>query len=65
MRCVWVEAYERSLKMPAYGQDMLKVQAPLNQRLEGTSAWVSMLQGNDQDYPTGWIRLSEIPVLNE
>jgi len=65
MRCVWVEAYERSLKMPAYGQDMLKVQAPLNQRLEGTSAWVNMLQGNDQDYPTGWIRLSEIPVLNE
>jgi hypothetical protein len=51
--------------MPAYGQDMLDVQAPLNQRLEGTSAWVNMLQGHDQDFPTGWIRLSEIPVLNE
>lgn len=65
MRCVWVEAYERSEKMPVFGDEMLSVQAPLNHRLEGSSAWINMLKGKDEEHPTGWIKVSDIPVLQE
>ena len=54
MRCVWVEAYERSQKMPKYGREMLLLQPPVNRLLEGTSAWINMLTGTDQEYPLGW-----------
>lgn len=47
MRCIWVEAYERSLHMPVYGQNILMLQAPVDWRLQGTSAWLNMLTGAD------------------
>jgi hypothetical protein len=47
-RCVWTDAYERSLKMPIYGQGILDVQPPVNWLLEGTSAWINMLTGTDR-----------------
>lgn len=54
MKCIWVEAFERSLDMPIYGQEIRLIQPPLNWRLEGTSAWVNMLTGEDKQTPAGW-----------
>ena len=54
MRCVWVEAYERSLKMPDYGGDMRQVVPPLNRQLQGTSAWINELTGAAREQPAGW-----------
>jgi hypothetical protein len=48
MMCVWVDAYERSLKMPVYGHEMTKEQPPVNWQLKDTSAWINMLTGADQ-----------------
>jgi hypothetical protein len=54
MRCVWVEAYERSTQMPVYGREILWIEPPVNRQLEGTSAWVNMLTGVDKQVPKGW-----------
>jgi len=48
MMCVWVDAYERSLKMPVYGHEMTKEQPPVNWQLKDSSAWINMLTGADQ-----------------
>lgn len=47
-RCIWTEAYERSLQMAVYGRGILDVQPPLDWRLEGTSAWLNELRRADQ-----------------
>ncbi len=54
MKCVWVHAYERSLKMPVYGHEIMVLQPPVNRNLQGTSAWVNMLTGADREVPAGW-----------
>ncbi|MDA0241976.1 MAG: methylenetetrahydrofolate reductase C-terminal domain-containing protein [Chloroflexi bacterium] len=54
MKCVWVEAYERSLEMATYGREILLIQPPVNRQLEGKSAWVTMLTGEDVVVPVGW-----------
>lgn len=54
MRCIWVEAYERSLDMSIYGQEMMLIQPPVNWQLEGKSAWINMLTGADVAVPAGW-----------
>jgi hypothetical protein len=54
MRCVWVEAWERSRKMPKYGDDMLLLVPPLNRRLQDTSAWINEFTGVAQQNPPGW-----------
>lgn len=54
MRCVWVEAYERSQHMNTYGHEMLMIQPPVNRQLQGTSAWINMLSGVDKQTPPGW-----------
>jgi hypothetical protein len=52
-RCIWTDAYERSLKMPNYGKRILDVQPPVDWRLQGTSAWINMLTGADKPASTG------------
>ncbi|NUQ38463.1 MAG: methylenetetrahydrofolate reductase C-terminal domain-containing protein [Caldilineales bacterium] len=54
MRCVWVQAFERSQKMNVYGAELLWIQPPVNRQLEGTSAWINMLSGVDKETPKGW-----------
>lgn len=61
MKCVWVEAYERSQKMPVYGDEMILLQPPVNRLLEGSSAWINMLNGKDQEVPAGWEGTSRVP----
>jgi hypothetical protein len=65
MKCVWVEAFERSQKMAIYGDEMLAVQPPVNRQLEGSSAWINMLTGVDKQPPAGWVSLPDIPVLRK
>ncbi len=64
MRCVWVDAYERSLKMSVYGHEMLHIQPPVNRQLEGKSAWINMLHDIDANLPDGWVKMDAIPVIN-
>jgi len=64
MKCVWVEAYERSLKMPLYGDEMLRIQPPLDRQLHGSSAWINLLSGAADRVPNGWQGTSFIPTIN-
>ena len=48
MRCVWVDAYERSLRMPVYGHEIASEQPPVNWQLKGTSAWINLVTGADK-----------------
>jgi hypothetical protein len=63
MRCVWVEAYERSRHMPVYGDELIWLQPPVNRQLAGSSAWINMPTGEDMKAPQGWVALSEIPTV--
>ncbi|MDA1189707.1 MAG: methylenetetrahydrofolate reductase C-terminal domain-containing protein, partial [Chloroflexi bacterium] len=45
MPCVWAQAWERSKRMPTYGQAILQIQPPLNRSLEKSSAWINELNG--------------------
>lgn len=63
MRCIWVEAFERSSQMPSYGQEMLLLQPPVNQQLQGSSAWINALTGADKNTPDGWEGLHEPTII--
>lgn len=63
MKCIWVEAFERSQQMGQYGDEMMQLNPPVNRQLEGQSAWVNQLTGSDKAVPEGWIGLSTIAVL--
>lgn len=65
MRCIWVEAYERSLRMAYFGEEILHLQPPVNRQLEGSSAWVNMLTGVDKEAPPGWVSMADIPVVGQ
>jgi hypothetical protein len=54
MRCIWVEAFERSQRMTTYRDDLRIVQPPVDRQLEGTSAWVNLMTGRDQVHTAGW-----------
>lgn len=54
MPCVWVQAYERAQRMPAFGDELRLLQPPVDRRLQGESAWVNMLTGADGRHPPGW-----------
>ena len=64
MRCIWVEAFERSLHMPTYGQDLIQIQPPVNKQLEGSSSWINMLHGIDVETPHGWVQMAEISIID-
>jgi Methylene-tetrahydrofolate reductase C terminal len=46
MRCVWVEAWEGSQRLPA-GEAILTVQKPIDHRLWGRSAWLGVLRARE------------------
>ena len=54
MPCVWVQAYERSQRMPIYGHELHWIQPPVNRSLQGSPAWVNMMEGVDTQTPPGW-----------
>ncbi len=65
IRCVWVQAFERSQRMPIYGHEMIKIQPPVNRQLEGSSAWINMLHDIDTKQLKGWVNLADIAVHPE
>ena len=65
MKCIWVQAFERSTQMNQFGHEIQKIQPPVNRQLEGNSAWVNMLSGIDQKTPNGWVALSQIHLIPE
>jgi len=44
MRCVWVEAYRGSERMPGGVEAMMKVQFAVDQRLQGRSSWLKVVR---------------------
>jgi len=54
MPCVWVQAWERSKRMPDYGREILVIQAPLNHSLKDTSAWINDLHQPEKLTPVSW-----------
>ena len=54
MTCVWVEAWQRSAKLADYQRDMINIQAPLNNRLKDTSAWINEMNPDIRLHPKGW-----------
>lgn len=62
MVCIWVDAYNRSLRMPLYGHQFASLQPPMNNQLKGTSSWINMFHGLDLKLPEGWANTRDIPV---
>ncbi len=54
MVCVWLQAWERSKRMKAYGGDFLDVLPPLDRRLQGSSAWINDFSRTAGKPPAGW-----------
>ncbi len=54
MSCVWVQAWNRSKKMPSHGRQIMEIQPPLDCRLAGSSAWINDLTGRSHRAPAGW-----------
>jgi hypothetical protein len=52
--CIWVLAWERSKRMPLFGDEILQIQPPPNQRLQGTSAWINDFHLQQELIPDGW-----------
>jgi len=44
MRCVWVEAYRGSQRIPSGLEAMRNVQLPVDQRLKGRSSWLKVVR---------------------
>jgi hypothetical protein len=44
MRCVWVEAYRGSLRIPGGVEAMKTVQLPVDQRQQGRSSWLRVVR---------------------
>jgi len=65
MKCVWVEAYERSLRMPTFGGEIIYIQPPVNRQLKSTSAWINMLTGEDLSVPEAWIGTSQMTAIRD
>ena len=55
MRCVWVQAFERSQRLERYAGEMSDLQPPVNHRLQGTSAWINDFTGVAEEVPAGWV----------
>ncbi len=61
MRCVWVDAWERSQTMQLYGHEILQVLPPVNRSLQGTAAWINESTGVAMQPPAGWVEAPKAP----
>ncbi len=52
--CVWVQAWERSRKLPLFRDHMHHLNPPVDWRLKGTSSWINLVTGRDRQRPAGW-----------
>lgn len=54
MPCIWLQAWQRSRRMPVYGEEIHLVQPPHNFKLQDSSAWVNDLSLPEELVPKGW-----------
>lgn len=54
--CVWVQAVERSARIPLWRGQVRQLQPPVDWQLQGTSSWINLLTGRDTLQPPGWRR---------
>jgi hypothetical protein len=54
IRCIWVDAYDRSQMMTTYQNELHILQPPVDYQLEGSSAWVNLITGDDKISAAGW-----------
>lgn len=52
--CVWVQAWQRSRRLPLWRDDMKRLNPPVDWRLKETSSWENLVSGRDQQVPEGW-----------
>ncbi len=52
--CVWVQAVERSPRLPLWRDHIHHLQPPVDWRLHGTSSWVNLVTERDRFRPAGW-----------
>ncbi len=57
--CVWVQAWQRSRKLPLWRDDMKRLNPPVDWRLQETSSWENLASGRDQQVPEGWRAAAE------
>ena len=53
-RCVWVEAWEGSRRLPLWRDHMFHLNKPVDWRLQETSSWENLFTGRDGYAPEGW-----------
>jgi len=58
-RCVWVEAWEGSRRLPIFGDNIEHLQKPVDWRLAGTSSWINLVSRRDAVVPDGWPQLAD------
>ena len=54
MRCVWLNAYERSEQLPVWRGQIDHLRPPVDNSLKGTSSWINLITGRDRKTPGGW-----------
>ena len=57
MRCVWTKAYERTVSLPlpkVWKDEYNDLRPPLDNQLQGSSAWANLFSGRDRQTPAGW-----------
>ena len=54
MKCVWVQAWEGSRKLPLWRDHIEHVERPVDWRLQETSSWENLLTRRDRHVPDGW-----------
>jgi hypothetical protein len=54
MRCVWLNAVERSDKLPLWKSHVDELRPPVDNRLQGSSSWINLATGRDKRVPAGW-----------
>jgi Methylene-tetrahydrofolate reductase C terminal len=54
VRCVWLNAYERSERLPLWRGHIDDLRPPVDNSLQGSSSWLNLLSGRDRQVPEGW-----------
>jgi len=62
--CIWVQAIERSRRLPLWRGRIHGLQPPVDWQLQGTSAWINFFTRRDIDYPYGWVYIDRTRQRN-
>jgi hypothetical protein len=54
MKCVWVQAWEGSRRLPLWRDHIEHVERPVDWRLQETSSWENLLTRRDRHVPDAW-----------